>query len=743
MVSEIPLTRTALVKVSPGQAAITTQPMPALQPGYVLVQTKAVALNPADWTDIDYVGPPDGFNEAVSASQSRYEGCVTGLDYAGIVVQVEPLLDVTAASKSRVFQPGDRICGSSHGCNALHTEYGAFTDYIVVKANLQMHIPDHMSFEAAASLGVGVLSAGMGLFHVGGQGIPPHLLSETTANNNDKKWILVYGGSTATGSIAIQLAKLAGYKVVTTCSPRNFDLARRLGADAIFDYRSPNISSLINTATSNTLRFAFDTVATDPTAEICANSFGPPLKSDSGEADLNSALYVSLLNPQLPQEMPFAVEKRFFLGYSCLGSEYYFEGEIFPASGVDHEFGVDITRLVEILLQKKMLQNHPISVNENEAQKGGFEGVLMGLDKLRKGEGWVARSATSPLIFTTFQPKPFTPTDIEVAVSHCGICGTDLHTLRSGWGQTDYPCVLGHEIIGTVIQMGSTVSHSGNFSLGDRVGIGAQSGACLRADCEACTDGQENYCSRMVGTYNGRYADGSRSCSGYATRWRGPAHFVFKIPDALPSAAAAPLLCGGVTVFSPLRKYGAGPGKSVGIVGIGGLGHLGILLAKAMGCSRVVAISRTGKKRKDALDEKTGLGADAFIATDEEEKWGRVHARTLDLIICTVDGYEMPLGQYLRLLKVGGTFVQVGAPEGPLPQIHAWSLIQKGIQLTGSNVGSPEDIRQMLQLAAEKRVLPWVEQRPMRDVNDALADMHAGKARFRYVLVNDAGSAKL
>jgi alcohol dehydrogenase (NADP+) len=358
-------------------------------------------------------------------------------------------------------------------------------------------------------------------------------------------------------------------------------------------------------------------------------------------------------------------------------------------------------------------------------------------------KGWVAHSATSPLTFTTFQPKPFTPTDIEIAVSHCGICGTDLHTLRSGWGQTDYPCVLGHEIIGSVIQMGSAVSQSSKFSLGDRVGIGAQSGACLRADCEACADGQENYCSRIVGTYNGRYADRSRSCGGYATRWRGPAHFVFKIPDALPSAAAAPLLCGGVTVFAPLRKYGAGPGKSVGIVGIGGLGHLGILLAKAMGCSRVVAISRTGKKRKDALDKETGLGADAFIATDEEDKWGRVHARTLDLIICTVDGGEMPLGQYLRLLKVGGTFVQVGAPEGPLPQLHAWSLIQKGVQLTGSNIGSPEDIRQMLQLAAEKRVLPWVEQRPMRDVNDALADMHAGKARFRYVLVNDAESAKL
>lgn len=211
MVYEIPLTRTALTKVSPGQAVITTQAMPVLRPGYMLVQTKAVALNPADWTDIDYVGPTDISNKAVSSSQSRYEGCVTGLDYAGIVVKVEPFGHATGESKPRKFRPGDRVCGSSHGCNALNIEDGAFTDYIVVKANLQMHIPDHMGFEDAASLGVGVISAGMGLFHVGGQGIPCELLSEATANSrndNDKGWILVYGGSTATGSIAIQLAKL-------------------------------------------------------------------------------------------------------------------------------------------------------------------------------------------------------------------------------------------------------------------------------------------------------------------------------------------------------------------------------------------------------------------------------------------------------------------------------------------------------------------------------------------------------
>ncbi|OOQ87372.1 putative alcohol dehydrogenase [Penicillium brasilianum] len=362
--------------------------------------------------------------------------------------------------------------------------------------------------------------------------------------------------------------------------------------------------------------------------------------------------------------------------------------------------------------------------------------------------GWVARDATNPLTYTTFTPKPFTSTDIEIRVTHCGICGTDVHTLRSGWGPTDYPCVVGHEIIGIVERIGTDVptlptSHaSASIRVGDRVGVGAQSGACLRSDCEACADSEESYCTRMTGTYNGRYPDKSKSYGGFAARWRGPAHFVFKIPDALPSAEAAPLLCGGVTVFAPLRKYGAGPGKTVGIIGIGGLGHLGVQFAKALGAERVVAISRSSSKKADAVQ---GLGADAFIATGEEKGWAKTYSRSIDILLSTVSGPGMPLGQYLRLLKRNGVFVQVGAPEDALPPLTAFSLIQKSVKVTGSNIGSPEDIRQMLALAAEKRVLPWIQKRPMEDVNAALKDMHDGKARYRYVLENgnEEAQAKL
>ncbi|EER25748.1 hypothetical protein D8B26_004150 [Coccidioides posadasii str. Silveira] len=360
-------------------------------------------------------------------------------------------------------------------------------------------------------------------------------------------------------------------------------------------------------------------------------------------------------------------------------------------------------------------------------------------------EGWVGHSATSPLTFTTFKPKPFTPFDVDIKITHCGICGSDIHTLRSGWGPTNYPCVVGHEIVGHVVRVGSAVntlsSPSKDLRVGDRVGVGAQCNSCLKPDCEECVSGLEHYCPRRTGTYNGKFPDGSKSYGGYARYWRGPAYFVFRIPDALSSAVAAPLLCGGITVFSPLLRNGAGPGKSVGIIGIGGLGHMGLLFAKAMGCDRVVAISRSKSKRSDALN---GLGADHFIATDEDKDWAKRNANSLHFIISTVSSGNVPLAQYLRLLKRNGQFIQVGAPEERFPSFNVGPMITKGTVIAGSQLGSPDEIRQMLDLAAQKKVLPWIQERSMDDVNNALVDMDAGKARYRYVLVNSPeGVAKL
>jgi len=201
-----------------------------------------------------------------------------------------------------------------------------------------------------------------------------------------------------------------------------------------------------------------------------------------------------------------------------------------------------------------------------------------------------------------------------------------------------YPCCVGHEIVGIAVRVGSLAE--GGIKVGDRVGVGAQSESCLgrRGDCEACASGLENYCPvHMVQTYNAVHLNGGKSYGGYALYHRCPSHFVVKIPDGIPSAEAAPMLCGGITTYSPLRRNGCGPGKKVGIIGIGGLGHFGIMFAKALGADRVVAISRKGNKREDSLK----LGADAYIATDEDPDWDKNNARSLDLIISTVSSAKV------------------------------------------------------------------------------------------------------
>jgi len=200
------------VKKATGNAVVSDIPVPKLRDGCMLVKTAAVALNPADWTDIDYDG--------------GYEGCAVGLDYAGIVILPSP------TSTEKTFKKGDRVCGPVHGCNSAQREDGAFADYILVKAGLQMRVPEYMSFEEAATLGCGVLTIGQGLYQ--SLGLPLPSLEGRVEETG--KWILIYGGSSATGTLAIQFAKLSGYKVVTTCSPKNFELVQALGADVVLDY---------------------------------------------------------------------------------------------------------------------------------------------------------------------------------------------------------------------------------------------------------------------------------------------------------------------------------------------------------------------------------------------------------------------------------------------------------------------------------------------------------------------------
>lgn len=352
-----------------------------------------------------------------------------------------------------------------------------------------------------------------------------------------------------------------------------------------------------------------------------------------------------------------------------------------------------------------------------------------------KFHGWQGHDkscAQGNMKWEEFKPKTWEETDVDIEISHCGVCASDIHVLRSGWGATNYPVVVGHEIVGKAVKVGSQVKH---VKVGDRVGVGAQSGSCAnqKGDCEACADGDSQHCSHGVTTFDAPWpVDGSMSKGGYATYWRGMGRCVVQIPDALPSDVAAPMLCGGVTVYSPLTQHGAGPTKKVGIIGIGGLGHFGILSAKALGCAKIVAISRSSTKKEDALK----MGATDFIATDEDKDWASKHAGSLDIIVSTVSSPKMPLGDYLSLLGYKGRFVQVGAPEDVVPGFNCFSLIAKRASMWGSMIGSPQEIQKMLEFFAEKGVKTWNVNRPMKDANKVIVDMDEGKARYRYVLEN-------
>jgi alcohol dehydrogenase (NADP+) len=348
-----------------------------------------------------------------------------------------------------------------------------------------------------------------------------------------------------------------------------------------------------------------------------------------------------------------------------------------------------------------------------------------------KFQGWMGLDSSAikgNMKWQEYEPKPWEEGDVDIQVTHSGICGSDLHTLRSGWGETDYPCVVGHEIIGKAVKVGKDVK---NIKIGDRVGVGAQSDSCRK--CDECKAGNEQYCTvQNVNTYNSKHFNGGKAYGGHADYARVPSHFVIKIPEGVPSEAAGPLMCGGVTIYSPLKQGGAGPGKTVGIVGIGGIGHFGLLFAKALGADKVIAISRSSSKKEDAKK----LGADDFIATAEDDKWEEKHAGTIDLIVSTVSAGDMPLSGYLSLLRPHGRFTQIGAPDDELPGFSAFALIAKNASISGSSIGDPETIKEMLELVAKEGIKPWIEVRDLKDANQAIVDMEAGKARYRYTLVN-------
>ncbi|KAG8967349.1 NADP-dependent alcohol dehydrogenase [Tulasnella sp. 419] len=327
-----------------------------------------------------------------------------------------------------------------------------------------------------------------------------------------------------------------------------------------------------------------------------------------------------------------------------------------------------------------------------------------------------------------YQPKNWEETDVEIAITHCGVCGSDVHTINGGWGGAPYPLVVGHEIVGKVIRVGSQVK---DIKVGDRVGVGAQISACY--DCRACNSNNENYCPKQTDTYGHFYPDGIKTMGGYSTAIRANHRFVFPIPDGVESRHAASMLCAGLTVYSPLSRNGCGPGKKVAIIGIGGLGHYAILFAKALG-AEVTAFTQSDRKVKDI----EALGADHIVITGNDANFHKPYDRQFDIIVCTRDSSrDMPLAEYLSMLWVNGKFIVAGLPDDPLPPISAFALLPNGANLGGSHIGSKVEALAMLQLAAEKGIKPWIEELPMKDVGKAIRGVFQNKARYRYVLTQD------
>ncbi len=338
-------------------------------------------------------------------------------------------------------------------------------------------------------------------------------------------------------------------------------------------------------------------------------------------------------------------------------------------------------------------------------------------------KGYAATSPDSGMAPLAFTRRGLRDDDVLIDISHCGICHSDLHAARNDWGRTTYPIVPGHEITGVVAALGEKVTR---HAIGDRVAIGCMVDSCL--ECDSCKAGLEQYCQRgMTGTYNGKdRRDGSTTFGGYSDKIVCREEFVIKVPDAMAMADAAPLLCAGITSYSPLRHWKVGPGSRVAVAGLGGLGHMGVKFAAAMG-AEVTVLSRSEDKRADAL----ALGAkDLLLTTDK----AAMKARTgyFDIVLDTIP-VRHDLAPYVHLLKIDGALVIVGMID-MMPEIHTGLLLMGRRIITGSGIGGVTETQEMLDFCAEKGIRPEIETIRMDEVNTAYDRMEASDVKYRFVI---------
>lgn len=336
---------------------------------------------------------------------------------------------------------------------------------------------------------------------------------------------------------------------------------------------------------------------------------------------------------------------------------------------------------------------------------------------------YAATSATEPLAKTTITRRDVGPHDVKFDIHFAGICHSDIHTVRAEWGQPRYPVVPGHEIAGVVTEVGSEVT---KHKVGDRVGVGCFVDSCR--ECDNCKAGLEQYCTGggNVGTYNGIGRDGQPTYGGYSGNIVVDENYVLHIPDGLGLDAAAPLLCAGITTYSPLRHWNAGPGKRIAVVGLGGLGHMAVKLASAMG-AEVTVLSQSLKKMEDGLR----LGADHYYATSDVDTFKKLR-NSFDLILNTVSA-DLDLRRFLSTLALDGTFVELGLPENPLV-VPSFAVIGMRRNLSGSAIGGIAETQEMLDFCAEHNVTPEIEVIEPDYINEAFDRVVASDVRYRFVI---------
>ncbi|KYJ98015.1 NAD(P)-dependent alcohol dehydrogenase [Microbacterium sp. CH1] len=335
---------------------------------------------------------------------------------------------------------------------------------------------------------------------------------------------------------------------------------------------------------------------------------------------------------------------------------------------------------------------------------------------------YAAPAEAAPLEKTVIERRELGPHDILIDIAFAGICHSDIHTVRGDWGPQQYPLAPGHEITGTVAAVGSEVT---KHALGDRVGVGCLVNSCR--ECVYCLRGDEQFCTRgAVGTYGAVDRDGTITQGGYSEQVVVTEDFVLRIPDALPLDAAAPLLCAGITTYSPLRHWKVGPGTRVAVVGLGGLGHMGVQIAHALG-AEVTVLSQTLAKQDDSLR----LGADRYFATGDRDTFRDLRG-SFDVILNTVSAV-IDLRSYLGLLDVDGTIVCVGAPAEALA-LNAGSLIAGRRSIAGSNIGGIRETQEMLDFCAEHGITAQIEVIPASAINDAYERVLASDVRYRFVI---------